>query len=690
LSEYKAEKKRIVGFFGHHGCGKTTLMDDVLVNIGLTDRIGQRHLDKDPVEKEKGATFSNHIFSFDLDDSRIYFFDTPGSLDFIGDIQIALNAVDNVVIVINASSGVEVTTERIWNMARELNKPIVFYVNQMDKEGVNFGNLVQELKESFEDEIRIVPFQVPIGEGPDFKGVINLLSNEVFTYEEGTGKFSKQTEIPDNAKDYLERFHSEIIEDIVETNEELLEKYFESGEENLSPEELISALHKAYDEDKIIPVFIGSALKNIGFDQLIKALISFGMTPLERKFYSEEGNEISSQENGQFLGIIVKNDVDPFVGKLTYLRVISGSLKAGSSIYIVEESTREKISHINIPRFDKNEEVEEASVGDILVIPKLKSSKINQTVSSEETSNRLKLPEFPEPMISKSIAPNSKNEIDKITESLAKIAESDPTFKWEFDSETGETVISGMGTIHLEIMIEKLKKNFGIDFEVGKPKIAYKETIRSKSQAEYKHKKQTGGHGQYGHVKIEIEPLERGKGYEFVDKIVGGVIPKNFIPSVDKGIREAIKKGVLAGFPVVDIRVTLFDGSYHEVDSSDISFQIAARHAFKIAMENDSPVILEPIMHVEIFLPTENTGDVIGEVTAKRGRPLGMESVGKGYDKIVAEIPLAEMLDFSPRLSSISSGKGYFNMKFSHYSEVSPDIQNKIIEERKREEELQK
>ncbi len=471
MSEYNAEKKRIIGFFGHHGCGKTTLMDDVLVNLGLTDRIGQRHLDKDPVEKEKGATFSNHIFSFDLDDSRMYFFDTPGSLDFIGDIQIALNAVDNVVIVINASAGVEVTTERIWNMARELNKPIVFYVNQMDKEEVNFGNLMQELKESFEDEIRIVPFQVPIGEGSDFKGVINLLSNDVFIYEEGTGKSSKQSEIPDNAKDYLERFHSEIIEDIVETNEELMEKYFESGEEGLSQEELISSLHKAYDEDKIIPVFIGSALKNIGFDQLIKALMSFGMTPLERKFHTEEGSEISSQEDGQFLGIIVKNEVDPFVGKLTYLRVISGSLKAGSSIYIVEESIREKISHINIPRFDKNEEVEVAGVGDILVIPKLKSSKINQTVSSEETSNRLKLPEFPEPMISKSIAPNSKNEIDKITESLAKIAESDPTFKWEFDAETGETVISGMGTIHLEIMIEKLKKNFGIDFEVGKPKL---------------------------------------------------------------------------------------------------------------------------------------------------------------------------------------------------------------------------
>jgi len=690
MREYKAEEKRIVGFFGHHGCGKTTLMDDILVNYDSADRIGQRYLDKDPVEKEKGATFSNHIFSIDLDNTRTYFFDTPGSLDFIGDIQIALNTVDNVVIVINASSGIEVTTERIWNMTRDFNKPVMIFINQMEKEEANYESLIQELKETFEDGIRVVPFQVPMGKGSNFKGTVNVLSKETFIYEGNTGKAIKQSELPEETKELFETYRSELIEDIVENNEELMEKYFESGEEGLTQEELVSALHKAYDEDKIIPVFIGSATKNIGIDQLLEAIEKFGMTTSERKFFTENGEEISPSQEDSFLGLFVKNEVDPFVGKLTYLRVLRGSLKAGSTIYVVEENSREKISHLTIPRFEKNEEIEQAGVGDILVIPKLKSGKINQTVSGEESNIKLKLPEFPEPMISKSISPKSKNEIDKITESLAKIADSDPTFKWEFDPEIGETVISGMGSIHLEIMVEKLKKNFGIDFEVGKPKIAYKETIRSKSQAEYKHKKQTGGHGQYGHVKIEIEPLERGKGYEFVDKIVGGVIPKNFIPSVDKGIREAIKKGVLAGFPVVDIRVTLFDGSYHEVDSSDISFQIAARHAFKIAMESDNPVILEPIMHVEIFLPTENTGDVIGEITAKRGRPLGMESVGKGYDKILAEIPLAEMLDFSPRLSSISSGKAYFTMKFSHYSEVTPDIQNKIIEERKREEESEK
>jgi elongation factor G len=299
---------------------------------------------------------------------------------------------------------------------------------------------------------------------------------------------------------------------------------------------------------------------------------------------------------------------------------------------------------------------------------------------------KVMIPEYPEPMISKSINPKSKNEIDKITSSLQKLSESDKTFTWEYDAETGETIVNGIGEVHLEVMLEKLKKNFGVDFEVGKPKIAYRETIKKPMKAEYKHKKQTGGHGQYGHVKLEIEPLERGTGYEFVDKIVGGVIPKNFIPSVDKGIKEALKNGVLAGFPVVDVKVTLYDGSYHAVDSSDIAFQIAARSAFKEAVKNASPVLLEPIMSVEVFVPNEYTGDVMGEVTAKRGRPMGMEAVGKGTDKINAEIPLAEMMDFSPRLNSLSSGKGYFNMKFSHYMEISPDIQNKIVEEFKVEE----
>ncbi|MBM7559861.1 elongation factor G [Marinitoga litoralis] len=683
------DKKRIVGLFGHHGCGKTTLMDAILNNYCGADRIGQRYLDSEEIEKEKGASFSNHVATVDYKDTRVYFFDTPGMADFLGDIDVAINAVDNVVLVINASAGVEVTTERIWKIARENKKPVFIFITQMDKEGVNFGELVTSIKETFEDGVKVVPLQVPIGEGPDFRGIVNLITHEAFEYEKDkSGKDKKLDVVPEEAKEYYEAYHQELIEDIVETNENLMEKYLEQGEEALNPENVFNALHLAFEEDEIVPILIGSAEMNIGIDRFFEALRLVGMHPDEREFVGElEGKEyvISPKEEEPFVGLVVKNAVDPFVGKLTYIRVLAGKIKPGDSFVEVQEDSNEKVAHIYIPRYNDREEVNEAGVGDIIVVPKLKKSKINDTVAHPSRLIKVKYPEFPEPMISKSVKTASKNEIDKVNNALSKLQESDPTFSWEFDPETGETIISGLGTTHLEIMIERLKKTFKVNVEVGKPKIAYRETIRRKVVAEYKHKKQTGGHGQYGHVKIELEPLPRGEGYEFVDKIVGGVIPRNFIPSVDKGIKEAMKKGVVAEYPVVDIKVTLFDGSYHDVDSSDIAFQIAARQAFKDGMKNANPVILEPVMKVEVYTPTEYTGDVMGEISAKRGRPMGMQSVGRGMDKIEAEVPLAEMLDFSPRLSSITSGKGYFTMKFSTYQEVTPDIQQKIIQERERE-----
>lgn len=683
------DKKRIVGLFGHHGCGKTTLMDAILNNYCGADRIGQRYLDSEEIEKEKGASFSNHVVTVDYKDTRVYFFDTPGMADFLGDIDVAINAVDNVVLVINASAGVEVTTERIWKIARENKKPVFIFITQMDKEGVNFGELVTSIKETFEDGVKVVPLQVPIGEGPDFKGIVNLITHEAFEYEKDkSGKDKKLDVVPEEAKEYYEDYHQELIEDIVETNEILMEKYLEQGEEALNPENVFNALHLAFEDDEIVPILVGSAEMNIGIDRFFEALRLVGMHPDEREFVGElEGKEyvIAPKEEEPFVGLVVKNAVDPFVGKLTYIRVLAGKIKPGDSFVEVQEDSNEKVAHIYIPRYNDREEVNEAGVGDIIVVPKLKKSKINDTVAHPSRLIKVKYPEFPEPMISKSVKTASKNEIDKVNNALSKLQESDPTFSWEFDPETGETIISGLGTTHLEIMIERLKKTFKVNVEVGKPKIAYRETIRRKVVAEYKHKKQTGGHGQYGHVKIELEPLPRGEGYEFVDKIVGGVIPRNFIPSVDKGIKEAMKKGVVAEYPVVDVKVTLFDGSYHDVDSSDIAFQIAARQAFKDGMKNANPVILEPVMKVEVYTPTEYTGDVMGEISAKRGRPMGMQSVGRGMDKIEAEVPLAEMLDFSPRLSSITSGKGYFTMKFSTYQEVTPDIQQKIIQERERE-----
>lgn len=372
---------------------------------------------------------------------------------------------------------------------------------------------------------------------------------------------------------------------------------------------------------------------------------------------------------------------------MTFIKIISGILKPGDSIVVVDEESTEKVSHILAPNGTKDIELEEASVGDIIKLAKLKKSAVGDTVTHKDRQLKVKLLNWPEPMISKSIHPKSKTDIDKISNGLSRLSESDPTFNWEYDPETGETVISGLGSLHLDIMIDRLKRLFSVDVEVGKPKIAYRETIRKKVVAEYKHKKQTGGHGQYGHVQIEIEPLERGAGFEFVDKIVGGVIPKNYIPAVEKGVKEAMKKGVLAGYPVVDVKVTLVYGSYHEVDSSDMSFQIAASQAFKKGMAEANPVILEPIMDVEIFVPDDNAGDVMGEVTSRRGRPMGMETLGKGTTKVLAQVPLAEMLDFANKLNSITSGRGYFTMKFAGYQETPSDVQQKVIVEREREQE---
>ncbi|PWJ96715.1 translation elongation factor 2 (EF-2/EF-G) [Oceanotoga teriensis] len=687
MGNLSSSQKRIIGVFGHHLCGKTTIMDALLKEYYGVDRIGQRYLDKDEIEKQKKSTFTNHIITINYQDIRTFFIDTPGSADFLGDINTAINAVDNVLLVINAASGIEVTTERVYKVAKEMNKPVIFFVNGLDKEGVKYGKVIEELKEKFEDGAKLVPFQIPIGEGENFKGLVNLLTKKSYIYEKDfSGKAKEIDGIEEEAKEYFEKYHSELIEDIVETNESLMEKYFEGGEESISAEELLQSLHNSLESDQIIPVLGGSALQNIGVDRILNAVKKFGMASNERTFEFEDGETIKPVEDAEMIGMVIKNDVDPFVGRISYIRILSGKMKSVSNLYVVDEEKIEKTAHIYLPGLEKNEEIEEASAGDIILIPKLKSCKIGYTLREKNEDKKVMIPEYPEPMISKSINPKSKNEIDKITSSLQKLSESDKTFTWEYDAETGETIVNGIGEVHLEVMLEKLKKNFGVDFEVGKPKIAYRETIKKPMKAEYKHKKQTGGHGQYGHVKLEIEPLERGTGYEFVDKIVGGVIPKNFIPSVDKGIKEALKNGVLAGFPVVDVKVTLYDGSYHAVDSSDIAFQIAARSAFKEAVKNASPVLLEPIMSVEVFVPNEYTGDVMGEVTAKRGRPMGMEAVGKGTDKINAEIPLAEMMDFSPRLNSLSSGKGYFNMKFSHYMEISPDIQNKIVEEFKVEE----
>lgn len=675
------DRKRNIALIGHNGSGKTVLLSAMLFNAGLVDRITSKFIDTDPIEESKGSSISSHVFSFDWKDYRMTVIDTPGFGDFIADVSNSVFVTENVVTVINAVAGVEIQTERTWQIAEGMNKPIMVFINQMDKERASFENALNSLETSFGK--KMVVLTLPMGSESEFRGVVDLIAEKAYVYENGR---STESTIPSPLLEKVKEMKLKAIEDIVESDDSLMEKYLEG--QQIQPQELANALLKAYKSGLVVPVLCGSAEKNIGVDLLMNYLAELGASPLDGKGYDskfESGEKVMVKisESEPFCAYNFKTVVDPFVGRVSYIKIIAGVIKPGDSYFNVNRGTSDKFGRLYLARGKEQVEVDQAVGGDIVVLPKLKEGSVTETLTHKDRKLIIIPPSFPEPMFSRSVNPKSKADIDKISNGLSRLAETDPTFKWEYDPETGETVVSGLGTIHLDVMIERLKSIFGVDVEVGKPKIAYRETISKKAVAEYKHKKQTGGHGQYGHVKIELEPLPRGAGFEFVDKIFGGVIPKNFIPSVEKGIVEAMKRGSVAGYPVVDVRVTLFDGSYHEVDSSDISFQIAAIQAFRKGMEDARPVLLEPIMEVEIFCPDEVAGDVIGEVTSRRGRPQGMESISKGMSKVKAEVPLAEMLDFSGRLSGITSGRGYFTMKFVRYQEVPPNIQEKIVQERK-------
>ncbi len=677
------DKKRNIALIGHNGCGKTLLLSAMLFDVGIFDRISSKLIDTDPIEESKGSSISSHIFSFDWNDHRLTVIDTPGFGDFIADVLNSVFVCENVLSVVNAVAGVEIQTERTWQIAESMNKPIMVFVNQMDKERADFENTLRALKTAFNK--KIVALALPIGSESEFHGVVDLVAEKAYVYENGK---VNETAIPSSMLQKVKEMKLKAVEDIVESDDSLMEKYLEG--QQIQPQELTDALLKAYKTGLVVPVFCGSAEKNIGVDILMNYITKLGASPLdsapyEAKLESGEKVSINVSETEPFCAYNFKTVVDPFVGRVSYVKVIAGTIKPQDGYFNANRGTSDKFGRIYLARGKEQIEIDQATIGDIVVLPKLKEGSVCETFTHKDRKLTIIPPEFPEPMFSRSVNPKSKADIDKISNGLSRLAETDPTFKWEYDPETGETVVSGLGTIHLDVMIERLKSIFGVDVDVGKPKIAYRETISKKAVAEYKHKKQTGGHGQYGHVKIELEPLPRGAGFEFVDKIFGGVIPKNFIPSVEKGIVEAMKRGSVAGYPVVDVRVTLFDGSYHEVDSSDISFQIAAIQAFRKGMEDAKPVLLEPIMEVEIFCPDEVAGDVIGEVTSRRGRPQGMESIGRGMSKVKAEVPLAEMLDFSGRLSGITSGRGYFTMKFVRYQEVPANIQEKIIQERKQE-----
>lgn len=683
MKQYTTEDLRNVGLFGHGGSGKTSLSEALLYTAKVIDRMGKVEngnttSDYEPEEIKRGISLSLSLLPLEWKGKKINIIDTPGYADFIGEVISALMAVDSAILVIDAISGIQVQHEKIWSLAQENNIPIAFVVNKLDRESSNFLDVVANLQERFGN--KAIPLTLPIGKESDFKGVVDLLEKKAYLYPNDKGD-PQDTEIPSDLSSMVEKWRQDLLETIIEFDEELLQRYLEGEEIEISA--IINTLKMAFIKKEIFPIFAVSSHKNIGVSKILDSIVQFFPTPKNRVYKVEnlktgEEEVLSVGDNNHILAFVFKTSADPFVGRLNYLRVISGTLRPDSNLYNVNKEVQEKIAQIYFLRGKNQEQAIEVISGDICVVSKLKETSTKDTLSDKDYLVKVKSLDFPEPVFAVSVVPKTRADEDRMSSALSRIVEEDPTIRIQKNLETNETLIYGLGDSHLEVVVERMQRKFGVNVTLGTPQVAYRETIKAVAKAEGKVKKQTGGRGQYGHVWLELEPLPRGSGFEFVDKIVGGVVPKNYIPAVEKGIRETMEKGILAGYPIVDIKVTLFDGSYHEVDSSDMAFKVAAAKAFKKGFIEAKPVLLEPIMFVEITAPDNYTGDIISDLNGRRGKVTQIDSLGK-LQVVKAYVPLAEMLRYSSTLKSITQGRGSYTMKFSHYEEVPARIQEEII-----------
>ena len=675
-----SEKIRNIAFVGHGNSGKTSLISAILFATGKTNRLlkvdqGNTITDFDPEEIERKITLSTSVAFTDWEKYRINLIDTPGFPNFFWDTEASLSAVDGAIVLLDGGAGVEVQTEKAWEIIEKNGLPRILAVNKLDKENSDFFNSMNSIRESFGR--KAVPIHIPIGKEGNFTGIIDLVKGEAYIYEkDGSGKF-KEEEIPGDLKDSYEKYRNELIEMVAESDEELMEKYLE---DSMNEEDFAAGLKKAISSSEIYPVASVSALSNIGIHNLLQAIVDYFPSPEERGSIKMDEMEVKPVSSEPFSGLVFKTISDPFAGRISLMRVFSGKLSPDSSVVNSTRGTEERISNIFYLMGKEQVSAEEAVAGEIIATAKLKNTLTGDTLCSKDRSVKFPFPLPHEPTISFAIEPRTKKDEDKISNALRRLQEEDPTFKAERDPETKELILSGNGQLHIEVLVSKLKREYGVEVTLKTPKIPYRETIKGTADVQGKYKKQTGGRGQYGDVKIKMEPMKGEKEFEFVDKIFGGAIPKNFIPSVEKGIQEARKKGVIAGYPAVNFRVILYDGSFHPVDSSDIAFQIAASMAFKKGAKMAKPTLLEPIMNVEILVPEEYMGDIMGNLNGRRGKILGMETKGKKA-VIKAYVPMAEMLTFEPDLTSITGGRGTYSMKFDHYDEVPTQLQEKIIEE---------
>ncbi len=683
--DFELENIRNIGIMAHIDAGKTTTTERILYYTGIVHKMGETHegtatMDWMEQEQERGITITSAATTAVWRDHAIHIIDTPGHVDFTVEVERSLRVLDGSVAVFCAKGGVEPQSETVWRQADKYRVPRIAYVNKMDILGADFYHVLDMMEDRL--GANAIPLQLPIGSEDDFNGLVDLIDNCAYYFEDDLGTLSDATDIPDDLKDRAEEYRTELLEMVAERDEELMIKYLE-GEE-LTVDEIKKGIRKATIANEIVPVLCGSSYKNKGVQPLLDAIIDYMPSPLDVPAITgtdvETGEEITRESSDEepFSALAFKVMTDPYVGKLTFARVYSGHLKAGSYVYNATKDRRERIGRILKMHANHREEIEEVFAGDIVGIVGLKDTSTGDTLCDEDSQVVLESMEFPDPVIQIAIEPKTKVGQDKMSVALQKLSEEDPTFRTYTDEETGQTIIAGMGELHLEVIVDRLLREFKVEANVGKPQVAYRETITKPVKAEGKFIRQSGGRGQYGHVWLEVEPVEAGTGYEFVDKIVGGVVPKDYIPAVNAGVEEAMHSGILGGYPVVDLKVTLYDGSYHEVDSSEMAFKIAGSMALKEALNRGNPVLLEPMMKVEVTVPEEYMGDVIGDINSRRGRVEGMDAHA-GAQNIRCIVPLSEMFGYATDLRSRTQGRGNYVMQFSHYEEVPKNIAEKII-----------
>ena len=686
MRRFSTENLRDIILIAHSGSGKTSLGEAMLFNSKATTRLGKvlegnTVLDFEPEEQKRQSSVFSALHNFKWKNKGVMLLDTPGDVNFSSEAILGLKSADNAIFVIDAIDSIKPQTENLWQMAKKEGLACACFINKMDRERADFDQVISDIREMLETKPLLLT--IPIGREEGFQGIVDVLKKKAYIFEKNTSGNFKETEVPADMADVLEDTYSKVIEDLAEVDDTLMEKYLEGGE--LSAAELSGALSNGVAQGNFLPVFAGSAVLNMGVQPLMDFIAVSMLSPKDRKaqeLKSADGKtrEVKAEESEPFVGYVFKTMSDPYTGKLSIIKCLSGTLGPDSQVNNPNRNTKERVGSIMAIEGKAQKPLEQVGPGDLFAVAKLKETKTGDTLLSDNSDMMLPSPEFPEAIMNMAISPKTKGDEDKIMPGLHKLMEEDPVLKVIRDEQTGEFKLYGLGQIHIELTVDRLKRRYNVEVDLKTPKVPYKETITATARVQGKYKKQTGGHGQYGDVWIEVVPQERGSGFEFVNAIVGGVIPRNYIPAVEKGLIEAIKEGPLSGNPVVDLKISAVDGSYHDVDSSEMAFKIAASMAFKKAMESCKPILLEPIMKIAIVVPEDCMGDVMGDLNSRRGKIEGMNAKGK-YQEVKASVPLAEVLMYASDLTSMTSARGSYSMSFSHYEPVPFNIQDKVVAE---------